>query len=93
MHINSLEAYRKIYDSLPKRRKQVLEKIIELGEATIEETALSMNRYPNQISGRFSELRKANLIVERKTKKVNGMTCSVWTQAEVQGKLFDPVRF
>ena len=78
MHNNSLKAYKEIYDKLPRMRKVVLDQLKVLGEATIEETAVSMDYYPSRISGRFSELRKLNLIIEVKTKKVNGMNCAVW---------------
>jgi len=78
MHENSLKAYRAIYDQLPKKRKQVLDTIKQLGKATIEETAKHLGRYPNQVSGRFSELRKAGLIVEDGYKIHNNSTVAVW---------------
>lgn len=78
MHENSLKAYNEILEGLPKMRRTVLNQIKELGGATIEETALSLGKYPNQVSGRFSELRKAGLITHRKNKEVNGRTCAVW---------------
>ena len=78
MHENSLKAYSEILEKLPKMRRRVLIQIRALGKATIEETALALGRYPNQVSGRFSELRKANLIKQIGNKVVNGKTCAVW---------------
>lgn len=78
MHENSLKAYSEILEKLPKMRRRVLIQIRALGKATIEETALALGKYPNQVSGRFSELRKANLIKQIGSKVVNGKTCAVW---------------
>jgi predicted transcriptional regulator len=78
MHENSLKAYSEILNELPKMRRRVLIQIRALGKATIEETALALGRYPNQVSGRFSELRKANLIKQIGSKVVNGKACAVW---------------
>ena len=80
MHNNSLKTYSEIYNELPKMRKAVLDKINDLGGATIEETAIALGKYPNQVSGRFSELRKAGLIYEKSSKIANGRTCAVWSQ-------------
>jgi predicted transcriptional regulator len=79
MHENSLKAYSEILDKLPKMRRRVLIQIRALGKSTIEETAIALGRYPNQVSGRFIELRKSNLIKQVGSKIVNGKTCAVWS--------------
>ncbi len=91
MHNNSLKTYNEIFEALPKMRKQVLIQINALGSATIEETALALGKYPNQVSGRFSELKKAGLIYEVRSKEVNGRTCAVWSNT--RPKQTDPVLF
>lgn len=78
MHENSLTIYDHIYSTLPKARLIVLSALIEMGKGSIEDVALSLGRYPNQVSGRFSELRKAGLIKQEGNKKVNGITVAVW---------------
>ena len=78
MHENSLKAYSEILDELPKMRRRVLIQIRALGKATIEETALALGKYPNQVSGRFSELREAGHIKQAGNKVVNGRTCAIW---------------
>ncbi len=78
MHENSLKTYSEILDELPKMRRRVLIQIRALGKATIEETALALGKYPNQVSGRFSELREAGHIKQAGNKVVNGRTCAMW---------------
>ncbi len=51
MHENSLKTYSEIMEELPKMRRRVLIQIRALGKATIEETALALGKYPNQVSG------------------------------------------
>lgn len=77
MHENSLEAYKSL--KLPKARKQVLAVIIHLEKATIEEVAIYLDKYPNQVSGRFTELCKAGIIKDSGAKKVRGRSCAVWS--------------
>ena len=78
MHENSLKAYSEILNELPKMRRRVLIQISALGRSTIEETALALGKYPNQVSGRFSELREAGHIKQAGNKVVNGRTCAIW---------------
>lgn len=47
---------------LSKRQSQVLATIDELGETCINEVADFLGTYPNNISGRFTELKEKGLI-------------------------------
>lgn len=47
---------------LTKRENEVLAAIEELGETCINEAAVHLDTFPNNISGRFTALKKKNMI-------------------------------
>lgn len=72
IHSNSLTAYAlRVLPSLTEAQKTVFRKIAELGIASNEQVALALGKYPNQTSGRFTELRKDGHLELAKT--VNGV--------------------
>lgn len=74
----SLQTFREIVDSLPARRDKVY-RILATGEASINQVAAFLNCFPNQISGRFTELRNLGLIEEAgRRKSPNGKPEKVW---------------
>lgn len=60
----SVAAFEGITDSLKHRREEVRQAIEEAGEAgaTVHEVARQMETHPNNISGRFTELKRDGLI-------------------------------
>jgi len=63
IHPNSLSAYaQKILPSLTNAQRDVLTKLDEMMVASNEEVALARGKYPNQTSGRFTELKEAGHI-------------------------------
>lgn len=64
VHTNSLIIYRDILESLPERRKSVLEALIKLGKATDKQIAKFLKWPQHHISPRRGELQKSNLIKE-----------------------------
>lgn len=79
MHKNSLEAWEnEVKPTLTQREQDVLDELKKLVLATCEETANSMGRYPNQISGRFTALKEKGAIKEMATKLVRGRQHSIY---------------
>jgi len=66
----SMAAFNVVAKSIAKRRGEVLRIIKEAGEkgATVHEAAHLMDTHPNNISGRFTELKRDN-IIEQKGKR------------------------
>lgn len=80
MHENSLENWRNdVFPTLKIRQKEVLEAIISLKKCTCEQVAKYMGKYPNQISGRFTELKKAGVIKPIDKIKVGTRSHDVFT--------------
>lgn len=79
---NRNEVHRARRDQSERQRKEVYDLIKSRSERglTIDEAAVLMSVFPNQISGRFTELRKAGLIVEKseKRKTRSGRLAVVW---------------
>lgn len=71
---NSISTYRDhVEPNLSQRQKEVFAVIKMNPEGiTIYETALKMDAFPNQVSGRFSELVSKGLIIVTGFKKLNG---------------------
>lgn len=67
--------------NLTNSQKSVLNVIKALGQCTNEEVAIQLDKYPNQTSGRFTELKNKGQIVEVGTKKVNGKTHTIYELA------------
>ncbi len=82
MHENSLSAYEAILEGLPEARRRVLGMIIEKGECTIEECAIALHKWPNQVSGRFTELSRAGIIVQVGNRRVDKRCHAVWKLSE-----------
>lgn len=62
--IHRNEAYTKIINKLPRKRKEVFTALTTLGKASLENIASFMNRRTSDISGRITELKKCFLIKE-----------------------------
>ena len=82
MRDTSIEAYRKIIESLPQKRLEVLAHIEMKGKygATLFELVDHMKKPVNEISGRVTELSRAGLI-EENGKRINpatGKRATVW---------------
>lgn len=60
-----LSAYHKVMKDLRPRQYAIYKEIAFRGPISIQELALSLKTFPNRISGRFSELRKMNLIINK----------------------------
>ena len=81
MNPNSVMIYReKILPTLSGRKLQVLNAIKELGgSATLYEVAKHLNIGVNCISGRFTELKRVELIEDTKQLKKHGeSTFTIW---------------
>lgn len=71
MHVNSLDAYRKmILPELTVREMECFIALKELNEATVSEVAVYMNTFPHCISGRFTALKEKNKIRTIGIKKI-----------------------
>ena len=77
---NRNEVYREVKHTHSQAQIVVLNAIRERGDATIEEVAYMLGKTSNEVSGRFTELRKIGLIeatgARRLTKR--GKTATVW---------------
>jgi len=63
MNKNSLEVWENnVFPSLTKRQQSIINLLQENGPMTMYECAIKLKRFPNQISGRFSELEKKGKI-------------------------------
>ncbi len=64
--VQSVESFQRIESTLPRRRAEVLAAIRRAGPrgATVAEVALALRRAPNDVSGRFSELKRDRLITQ-----------------------------
>lgn len=67
--------------NLTKSQKQVINVLKALGECTNEEVAIQLGKYPNQTSGRFTELKNKGEIVKVGQKIVNGKHHDIYTLA------------
>ena len=68
MHPLSLEAWAEVSKDLKKSQKRVFEVIANSDYSmTCEEVAISLNTFPNCISGRFGELSEMGFIIPDKT--------------------------
>lgn len=80
MHINSLFAYHNdVEPELSERQKEVLTSLRYRGPSTCSEIATFLKTFPHAISGRFSELRKKNLVKEIGRKIINNRPHAIWT--------------
>jgi len=94
VHQNSLEAYAKILEDLPNRRREVLHCIIKSTElvigdvVTMEWVSSMLNRPVSAISGRFTELKRDGLIyeIERKGTTRDGNSCAIFRAKELNGQ-------
>lgn len=80
VHINSIEAYGKIIEKLPTKRRQVFDTILNASNGlTLEQIADRLGTLPYKISGRITELKESGLVVPvRKGTTADGNTCDVY---------------
>lgn len=78
VHDNSLFAYNDILPNLSERQKEVINALRYLGKATCSEVATFLKTFPHTISGRFTELRKKNLVKEIGRKIINNRPHAIW---------------
>lgn len=80
VHANSLAVYKdKVLPNLTGRKLQVLEALKKLGgEGTMYEVGQLLNLPLNNISGRFSELKKLQLITENGNKQHHGNSFTIF---------------
>lgn len=63
MNKNSLKVYyNEILPNLANKQKEVAEAVEKLNTCTIYQAARHLNKFPNQISGRFTELTRKGVI-------------------------------
>lgn len=58
----SLDAFMDKVEDLSSDQKKVLDTVANFGPITLNEVAEILDKFPNQISGRFTELRNSNRI-------------------------------
>ena len=77
-----LDAYRDIQEKLPERRKIVMQLILNCGNGLTLFEAESLLHWPvNRLSGRFTELRDAGMILDSGKRRINpnsGKAGIVW---------------
>ncbi len=80
VHPNSLFAYENdILPTLSERQREVVNALRYLGPSTCSEVATHLKTFPHALSGRFTELRKKELIVEIGNKIINNRPHAIWT--------------
>lgn len=80
IHPNSLYVYQKnILPTLSERQKEVLNALRYKGPSTCSEIATYLKTFPHTLSGRFTELRKRNLIKELGNRIINNRPHAIWT--------------
>jgi predicted ArsR family transcriptional regulator len=72
MHSNSLKAYNDIIDGIGGKRREVLDVIIRLGEATRQDIGEDLGWPINAVTGRVTELLELGAIDEVGTDRSSG---------------------
>lgn len=73
---------RVVEPKLTKRQNQVLAAIEELGETCINEVAIHLDTFPNNISGRFTELKEKKMIEQTDRRRMtNGHLADYYRSA------------
>ena len=76
----SKAASNSVAPTLAGRQREVLKTIAYLGQSTIDFLCIQMDKTPNQISGRFTELKKMGYIADTGQRKTTRTGCKakVW---------------